>query len=146
MVSHGGAESAMDDVMANALAERTRTGKWPYIIVRPFVVDLFHPDTAKYYPLGSDRHAGPIETAFIQALRPELVHLDRVLEPSVEKLQTIPHISRARVPRIRKTPLGYTADPRTADVKSGALLVDAAARRLAEVIRAFKKFDLEKDC
>jgi creatinine amidohydrolase len=146
MVSHGGSENAMDDLMANALAERTRTGKWPYIVVRTFIVDLMRAEIAERFVSGvHDRHGGPVETAVIQALRPELVHLKRVRAPSVENPRTLP-FTRPRVPRIRQTPLGYTSDPRLADPQKGEELVDAAAGHLAEVIRAFKTFDPDKDC
>jgi creatinine amidohydrolase/Fe(II)-dependent formamide hydrolase-like protein len=43
-------------------------------------------------------------------------------------------------------PAGYKRDPRQADVAKGERMLDAAARRLADIIRAFKAFDPEKDC
>jgi creatinine amidohydrolase len=144
-VSHGGSQTPIDQLQSQALERRTRTGRWDYLPAQVFITRLMAEEIEECYPKVNDGHGGPVESSWVLAARPDLVHLDRVTGPGPVNEPKTP-LLRTRVPWIRQVPAGYKRDPRQADVAKGERMLDAAARRLADIIRAFKAFDPEKDC
>ena len=145
MVSHGGSQPPIERLMGNALQRRTRSGGWEYVAVQVFIIDLIREEADACFAGVNDGHGGPIESSLVLGAVPDLVHLDRVAEPGPVNQRTLPFV-RPRVPWNRLVPLGYTGDPRPAGREQGNYMLDAAAGRLADIVRKFRDFDPEKDC
>lgn len=144
MASHGGSMPPIDWLLADALERRHDTGRWDYFPTHVFITNLMKTETQELFPGISDGHGGPIETSWVMAARPGLVHIDRVDRPGPVLKRSIPGL-RPRVPWNRLVPLGYTGDPRPADPEKGRIMLDAAGARLAEIIAKIKKFDPDAD-
>ncbi len=90
-----------------------------------------------------DGHAGPGETSMMLALRPDLVHMDRI--PDGEE-----GVARNRLQALREAgvqtgiwwyadyPTHYAGDARFADAATGEQLLDAQAEFVARAVRAIK--------
>ena len=144
MVGHGGAQTPIDELQSRALEQRTRTGRWEYFPLQTFVSTLMADEIKELGFHPHDAHGGALETSWMLASRPDLVHVDRVTEPGPVIEDMVPH-TRPRVPWNRQVPAGYTCDPREATAEKGEAMLSAAAKRLAEVIAKLKTFDPEKD-
>ena len=86
-----------------------------------------------------DYHGGEQETSFTLGARPDLVHMDRVPPPAV------PRGRLAHLPRMITAtwwnadfPDHYAGDATHATVEKGAYLMNLAAERVAEVLKAIK--------
>ena len=144
LVSHGGSEPPIERLQGDLLETRNRTGRWPYFTLMVHLTRLCDEEREACYSGVSDGHGGPIETSWVLAAEPDLVHLERVTAPGPVLRRSLP-FGRPRVPWNRLVPAGYTGDPRPADRAKGEMMMDAAARRLADLVRRFRAFDPEKD-
>jgi len=144
MVSHGGSETPLDRLAADLLEARNRTGRWPFFALRVGLGELMGAERERCFPGVRDGHGGPVETSWILAAAPELVHLERVAAPGPVGERSLPY-GRPRVPWNRLVPAGYTGDPRPADAAKGRRMLEAASRALADLVRAFRSFDPRKD-
>ena len=146
-IGHGGSEPPLDRMMSDLLAHYARTKEWPYFAVYTRLTTLTLEERKEIYrEIHNHGHASAIETAWVLACRPDLVHLDRVDRPARQGGPTkLPDVFM-RLPWERGVPDGYQLDPRAATVADGNTMLDAAARRLAEIIKRLKTFDPYKDC
>ncbi len=144
-VGHGGSQDVLEIVQAEVIEWRERGLKVDYFPVWVFVTDMMREEMQDLIETRGG-HGGEFETSLVMAAVPDLVKLDRVPEGQVGPYN--PHkVERAtyRVPWIRNVPLGYIGQPWRASAEKGEKLIDAAARRLAEVIRQLKSFDPAAD-
>ena len=121
---------------------------------RDYVVYVLQPFMQPGSPLGAarvevpwdreiDGHAGPGETSMILAVRPDLVHMDRV--PADDEYK-----ARGRLQALREVgvetgmwwyadhPTHYAGDARPAVAEAGNRLLDSRAEAIARAIRAIK--------
>ena len=88
-------------------------------------------------PLANLGHGGPLETAFIWHIRPELIHTDRIDLAAAEASDRwgtwVAGVNIA-VDTIEFTTSGVIGDPREASPERGAKLVDTAVSALGELI------------
>lgn len=91
----------------------------------------------------SDGHAGPGETSMVLAVRPELVHLDRV--PATDEGRAQGRLRALREAGVQTGiwwyadhPTHYAGDARPAAAEAGERLLDAMAQVVARAVRAIK--------
>ena len=144
-VGHGGSQDVVEIVQAEVLEWRARGRKVDYFPIWVFVTRVMEEEMSKVIETKGG-HGGEFETSYCMACVPDLVHVERVPEGQVGPFNEhkIPRASY-RVPWIRNTPLGYIGQPWKASREKGEALLEAGARRLAEIIRQFKEFDPAKD-
>jgi creatinine amidohydrolase len=144
MISHMGSQAAIDPFLSDMLERRERSGKWDYFAISLTINSLMKEEIARQFPNISDGHGGPVETSWVMAARRELVHMDQVSAPGPVLQRRIAGV-RPRVAWKHVVPAGHTGDPRPADFAKGNLLLDAGARRLAEIVRELRTFDPDKE-
>lgn len=144
-VGHGGSQDVVEIVQAEVLEWRARGRQVDYFPIWVFVTRVMEEEMRELIktPAG---HGCEFETSYAMACVPDLVHIDRVSpdEPGPHHAHKIER-STYRVPWLRNTPLGYIGEPWQATPEKGEAMLEAGARRLAEVVRQFKEFDPDRD-
>ena len=90
-----------------------------------------------------DGHAGPGETSMMLAIRPDLVHMDRV--PSEEEWKAQGRLAALQEAGVETGmwwyadhPTHYAGDAHPGNADTGNRLIDARAERIAQAVRAIK--------
>jgi creatinine amidohydrolase len=94
------------------------------------------------WPASAGGHAGPGETSHILAVRPELVHMDRIVAGEGEALNRLQHLKAAGVQTsvwwYADQPHHYQGDASYASAETGEALLNARARAVAKAVKAIK--------
>jgi creatinine amidohydrolase len=110
-------------------------------LVQP-VMELFQAEVP--WERSSDGHAGPGETSIIQAIRPELVDIDKV--PAGDEGKARSHLQALRDAGVQTGiwwyadyPTHYQGDARLASPEAGEHLLDMMSQALIRAVRAIKE-------
>ena len=121
----------------------------PLYAPRDYVVYLVDPIGAAVggvdvpWDRASDGHAGPGETSMVLALRPDLVHMDRV--PATDEGKALGRLralgeagAQTGIWWYADHPTHYAGDAHPAEAEAGERLLDAMAHAVARAVRAIK--------
>lgn len=102
------------------------------------------PDAAKPSGPGVDGHAGESEISRVMASRPDLVHVDRAsTESGVDQSRLrLPDGVDLRIAWYSRFPNHYQGNAAGATAARGSAIMQAAATRIAEALRAIKADDI----
>lgn len=117
---------------------------------KDYAVYLFNPirpevtaDVKVPWERSQDGHAGPSETSHILAVRPELVHMDRI--PNDDEFRALGRLDALHAAGVQTSiwwyadhPTHYAGDASHGTAEAGNALLDAQARAVAEAVRAVK--------
>lgn len=110
-------------------------------LVQPFM-SVMGGEVDVPWPAESEGHAGPGETSMMLAMRPDLVHQDRVVPEDGKPRDRLSTLRKAGVQTgiwwYADFPTHYSGDAAPADAEAGERMLDAMAEFLAGAIRAIK--------
>jgi creatinine amidohydrolase len=95
-----------------------------------------------------DGHAGPGETSMMLSIRPDLVHMDRIVAGEGQSLQRLDALREAGVQTgiwwYADYPTHYAGDATYATAAAGEQILDATAAAVVQAVRAIKADDVAK--
>lgn len=118
-----------------------------------YLVDLvtlcFEGKVETPWELSSDGHAGPTETSIVQAIRPELVAIEKLPAgaegKALNRLQSLQNAGvQTGISWYADHPTHYQGDASTATAETGKRIQETGAQALARAVRAIKQDTVSK--
>jgi len=149
LVWHGDSDLVPKYWQLELLAEQNASDPIPFQVFT--IVPYVNMETTKV-PWETTRkdqgHACEHETSQVLAVRPDLVHLERLEKlPEGQGPFIQPHVPYAtyQIPWIRQVPKGYIGFPHYSTVEKGHQCLEEIADWCAEIIHHIKTFDIDRD-
>ena len=149
LVWHGDSDLIPKYWQLELLAEQNAQQQFPFQVFTIVPYGTMESTAVKWQSTRKDQgHGCEPETSYVMAVRPDLVHLDRLEDlPEGRGPFIQPHVPHAtyQIPWIRRVPKGYIGYPHYATAEKGRQGLEEIADWCAEIIRKIKSYDMDQD-